>query len=82
MKCQELSFGQVTFKRLLASGGGVAEAGRWASLLFRGDIKTRESRGVSVEEAFEALRLGEITMEVSVDREGKGPKIELVDSYH
>lgn len=44
-------------KCLLATGGGVAKAGRRRSLRFRRDIKARESSGISVEEAFEALRL-------------------------
>lgn len=46
----------------------MAEAGRQASLRFRGNIKARESAGISVEEAFEALRLDEISMDVNVDR--------------
>lgn len=57
----------------------MAKAGRRRSLWFRRDIKARESSGISVEEAFEALRLGEISMDV-VQTEGRGPKIELVDS--
>lgn len=82
LRCQELGFGQVMFKHLLASGGGVTKTCRRASLWFKGDIKAREVSGIIVEEASEALRLGEISIEVSVDREWRGPKIELVDSYH
>lgn len=53
----------------------MAKAGRQANLRFRGNIKARESAGMSVEEAFEALRLGEISMDVNGDREtGEGPK--------
>lgn len=54
----------------------------WASLWFKGDIKAREAGGISGEEAFKALRQSEISMEIHVDGEGRGPKIELMDSYH
>lgn len=53
----------------------MASAGRQARLKFRDNIKARESSGISVEEAFEALRLGEISVEVNVYREGKGPRL-------
>lgn len=77
MKCWELSFQQVTFKCLLASDGGVTKTGGGASLWVKGHIKAGEAGGISVEEAFEASRLREVFMEVSVGT-GRGPKIELV----
>lgn len=43
------------FKRVLASGEGVSEAVRRASLQLRGDTEDGESRGITIEEA---LRLG------------------------
>lgn len=73
LRRQDLSFGQVTFKCLLASEGGVTKTSRGASLWFKGHIKAREAGGIGVEEAFEAWRLGEISMEVSVGR-GEWPK--------
>ena len=72
LRCSELGFGQVLFKRLVAPGRSVAEAGGQGSLQFREDI--------GVEGAFEALTLGEISMEMNGDGEGRGPKTELVDS--
>lgn len=55
----------------------MTKTGRGASLWVKGHSQAREAGGIRVEGASEALRRGEISMEVSVGR-GRGPKMELV----